>query len=122
MAMDVDSHRPRQIRCMRQTYVSWGGALHFPIIRAGAAMSSRVPAGFDPAEIESWRRALDNLSVFFATPTMIKRQIAHARCVGLWTVLGIKNHHLWRRSDVSCRYRRGASNIPGAFVQIYGQG
>jgi len=50
---------------------------------------------------------------------MIKRQIRHARAVGLWTDR-IKTISM-RRSMYLADIER-ASNIRGAFVQIYGQG
>jgi acyl-CoA synthetase (AMP-forming)/AMP-acid ligase II len=91
-----------------------------PIIRAGGCHVIPRSGGFDPAEIAELAQALDNI-VFFAAPTMIKRQIAHARATG-YDGTGIKTIIYGGGPMYLAYIEEGLAVFGALFVQIYGQG
>jgi acyl-CoA synthetase (AMP-forming)/AMP-acid ligase II len=96
------------------------GLYHFPILRAGGCHVIPRSGGFDPAEIAGLAQELGNL-VYFAAPTMIKRQLVHAAATG-YDGSGIKTVIYgggpMYLADIDAALRRFGPR----FVQIYGQG
>ena len=119
-AMDVDSPTARDNSLYAAPMSHGAGLYHFPIIRAGGCHVIPQSGGFDPAEIAELAQALDNL-VFFAAPTMIKRQIAHARATG-YDGTGIKTIIYGGGPMYLADIEEGLAAFGARFVQIYGQG
>jgi acyl-CoA synthetase (AMP-forming)/AMP-acid ligase II len=119
-AMDVDSPTARDNSLYAAPMSHGAGLYHFPIIRAGGCHVIPQSGGFDPAEIAELAQALDNL-VFFAAPTMIKRQIAHARATG-YDGAGIKTIIYGGGPMYLADIEEGLAVFGARFVQIYGQG
>ena len=119
-AIDVDSPTARDNSLYAAPMSHGAGLYHFPIIRAGGCHIIPRSGGFDPAEIAELAQALDNL-VFFAAPTMIKRQIAHARATG-YDGRGIKTIIYGGGPMYLADIEEGLAVFGARFVQIYGQG
>jgi acyl-CoA synthetase (AMP-forming)/AMP-acid ligase II len=96
------------------------GLYHFPILRAGGCHIIPRSCGFDPAEIAGLAQDLGNL-VFFAAPTMVKRQIAHAAETG-YDGTGIKTIIYGGGPMYLSDINEALSRFGPRFVQIYGQG
>lgn len=119
-AMDVDTVSAQDNSLYAAPMSHGAGLYHFPVLRAGGCHIIPRSCGFDPAEIAGLAQELGNL-VFFAAPTMIKRQMAHARATG-YDGTGIKTI-IYGGGPMYLADIQEALKLFGArFVQIYGQG
>jgi len=119
-AMDVDAVSAKDNSLYAAPMSHGAGLYHFPILRAGGCHVIPRSCGFDPAEIAGLAQDLGNL-VFFAAPTMVKRQIAHATETG-YDGTGIKTIIYGGGPMYLSDIDEALSRFGPRFVQIYGQG
>lgn len=119
-AMDVDQAMVSDHVLYAAPLSHGAGLYNFPLVRAGACHVFPASGGFDPAEIETLARSLDNL-VFFAAPTMVKRLIDAARATG-FDGTGIKTIIYGGGPMYAADIDAALAQFGPRFVQIYGQG
>ncbi|PYC47975.1 AMP-dependent synthetase [Litorivita pollutaquae] len=119
-AMDVDAVSAEDNSLYAAPMSHGAGLYHFPIVRAGGCHIIPPSCGFDAAEIAGLAQELGNL-VFFAAPTMVKRQIAHAAETG-YNGEGIKTIIYGGGPMYLADIEEALSRFGSRFVQIYGQG
>lgn len=119
-AMDVDNASSTDNSLYAAPMSHGAGLYHFPIIRAGGCHVIPRSRGFDPVEIAELADTLGNL-VFFAAPTMVKRQIAHARETG-YDGAGIKTIIYGGGPMYQADIDEALKYFGARLVQIYGQG
>lgn len=119
-AMDVDNVSSKDNSLYAAPMSHGAGLYHFPILRAGGCHIIPRSRGFDAAEIAGLAKDLGNL-VFFAAPTMIKRQIAHACATG-YDGAGIKTIIYGGGPMYRADIDQALKHFGARFVQIYGQG
>lgn len=119
-AMDVDALSAQDNSLYAAPMSHGAGLYHFPILRAGGCHVIPRSYGFDPAEIAGLAQDLGHL-VFFAAPTMIKRQLAHAAETG-YDGTGIKTIIYGGGPMYLADINEALSRFGPRFVQVYGQG
>jgi len=119
-AIDVDQVSSGQ-SILYPAPMSHGGGLYaLPYIRAGARHVAPLSRGFDASEIEHLARHFDE-AVYFAAPTMIRRQIELSRANG-YRGEGIRNVIYGGGPMYSGDLGDALEVFGGRFAQIYGQG
>jgi long-chain acyl-CoA synthetase len=119
-AMDVDPVSPLDHVVYAAPISHGAGLYNFPITRGGACHVIPESGGFDPVEIEALAGKLGNL-VFFAAPTMLKRQIDAARARG-YRGEGIKSIIYGGGPMYAADIDTALAQFGPRFIQIYGQG
>ena len=119
-AIDVDQVSSEQTILYPAPMSHGGGLYALPYIRAGARHVVPLSRGFDASEIEQLARHFDE-TVYFAAPTMIRRQIELSRANG-YRGEGIRTIIYGGGPMYSGDLDDALELFGGRFAQIYGQG
>ena len=119
-ALDIDAVSPERAVLYPAPMSHGAGLYALPYVRAGARHVVPTSRGFDPAEIAELAQHHGE-AVYFAAPTMIRRQVEHARATG-YDGTGIRTVIYGGGPMYARDIDAALAQFGPRFAQIYGQG